>query len=309
MKIFCFFLARPISIAISARSQFAASAKPKSYNWQYRQLHTVMNEKPQIAVVQMCSTSDVDANFEQCRVLARLAKEKNAALLSFPECFEFMGIPGSGDSLALAEPLTGTLFSRYRGLAKEFGLWLSLGGFHESSETPNKIFNTHAIISSDGEIVASYHKLHLFDVDVDGGFKESKSTIRGDSMLVVKNTPGGPSVILFHRMLVMIHVPRFSVGNLGVATCYDLRFPELFTALREAGAQVLLVPSAFMPTTGRAHWEVLLRARAIENQCYVVAAAQYGQHNSKRASYGHALIVDPWGEILQVLCMIIRAAG
>ena len=91
-----------------------------------------------------------------------------------------------------------------------------------------------------------------------------------------------------------------SVGNLGVATCYDLRFPELFTSLREAGAQILLVPSAFMPTTGKAHWEVLLRARAIENQCYVVAAAQYGQHNPKRASYGHALIVDPWGEVLQV---------
>ena len=93
---------------------------------------------------------------------------------------------------------------------------------------------------------------------------------------------------------------RTSVGNIGVATCYDLRFPELFTALRGAGAHVMLVPSAFMPTTGKAHWEVLLRARAIENQCYVVAAAQYGQHNPKRASYGHALIVDPWGDVLQV---------
>jgi predicted amidohydrolase len=106
-----------------------------------------------------------------------------------------MGLPGSGDSLSSAEPLTGNLFTRYRGLAKEFGLWLSLGGFHESSETPNKIYNTHAIISSEGEIVASYHKLHLFDVDVDGGFKESKSTIPGESVLVVKNTPGSPCVI------------------------------------------------------------------------------------------------------------------
>ena len=271
-----------------------------------------MSERPQIAVVQMCSTSDVDANFEQCRAMARQAKERNVALLSLPECFEFMGLPGSGDSLAAAEPLTGNLFTRYRGLAKEFGLWLSLGGFHESSETPNKIYNTHAIVASDGEIVASYHKLHLFDVDVDGGFKESRSTIPGESVLVIKNTPGSHCVMNSHRIFGIICMVLISlimaVGNLGVATCYDLRFPELFTAMKEAGAHVLLVPSAFMPTTGRAHWEVLLRARAIETQCYVVAAAQYGQHNPKRASYGHALIVDPWGEILQVLCMMIRAA-
>ncbi len=163
-----------------------------------------MSERPQIAVVQMCSTSDVDANFEQCRAMAKLAKERNVALLSLPECFEFMGLPGSGDSLASAEPLTGNLFTRYRGLAKEFGLWLSLGGFHESSETPNKIYNTHAIVASDGEIVASYHKLHLFDVDVDGGFKESKSTIPGESVLVIKNTPGSQCVMNSHRMFGMI---------------------------------------------------------------------------------------------------------
>lgn len=237
---------------------------------------------------QMCSTSDVDSNFEQCRELARAAIDQKAALLSLPECFEFMGLPGSGDSIKAAQALDGELFMRYRGLAKEFGIWLSLGGFHESSTTPSKIYNTHAIVSSDGDIVASYQKLHLFDVDVDGGFKESKSTIRGESALIVRNTP---------------------VGNLGVATCYDLRFPELFTSLREAGAQVLLVPSAFMPTTGKAHWEVLLRARAIENQCYVVAAAQYGQHNPKRASYGHALIVDPWGEVLQDLGAVGNGVG
>ena len=156
-----------------------------------RYLHRAMNhDKPKIAVGQMCSTSDLEANFEQCRELARAAKVQGASLLSLPECFVFMGLHGSGDSIALAQPLSGTLFSRYRKLASETGLWLSLGGFHESSETPNKIYNTHVVVSSDGDIVASYHKLHLFDVDVDGGFKESNSTIPGDCSLIVRNTPG-----------------------------------------------------------------------------------------------------------------------
>jgi predicted amidohydrolase len=189
MKIFRNFLPSSIRCTSQLSSQLGFAIS-HSNRWQIKNIHQVMSERPQIAVAQMCSTSDIPANFEQCRAMAKLAKERNAALLSFPECFEFMGLPGSGDSLASAEPLTGDLFSRYRGLAKEFGLWLSLGGFHESSDNPGKIYNTHAIISSDGEIVASYHKLHLFDVDVDGGFKESKSTIPGDSALIVKNTPG-----------------------------------------------------------------------------------------------------------------------
>jgi len=137
-----------------------------------RLLSSAMSDgKPKIAVAQICSTSDFDGNFQQCRAAALAAKEQKAALLSLPECFEFMGLPGSGDAIAAAQPLSGDLFSRYKDLAKETGIWLSLGGFHESSETPSKIYNTHVIVSSDGDIVASYHKLHLFDVDVDGGFK------------------------------------------------------------------------------------------------------------------------------------------
>ena len=138
----------------------------------------------------MCSTTDVEGNFQQCRELAIKAKKEGAALLSLPECFEFMGVPGTGDSLTMAQPLSGPLFSRYMGLAKEVGIWLSLGGFHESTNDPKKIYNTHAIVSSAGQLVASYHKLHLFDVDVDGGFKESRSTYRGEQALVVKDTPG-----------------------------------------------------------------------------------------------------------------------
>jgi predicted amidohydrolase len=167
-------------------------------------------------------------------------------------------------------------------LTAQHNVWLSLGGFHqrapdEKTDPDQRIRNTHCIVNAHGELVATYDKVHLFDVDYDGGFKESNSTRPGDSLLLVRDTP---------------------VGTIGVTTCYDLRFPEVYTALRDAGAQVLLIPSAFMPTTGAAHWEVLLRARAIETQCYVAAAAQCGAHNDKRSSYGHSLLVDPFGAVL-----------
>ena len=174
-------------------------------------------------------------------------------------------------------------------------LWLSLGGFHEvydetskehSSFTPDAqsensdivhYFNTHILVDDHGSIVATYRKIHLFDVDVDGGFRESKYTVPGSQVVLVKDTP---------------------FGNIGLSTCYDMRFPELYTLYGLLGADLILVPSAFMPTTGKAHWEVLLSSRAIETQCYVAAAAQYGQHNEKRGSHGHALIADPWGKVV-----------
>ena len=246
--------------------------------------------KPIIAMGQMCSTSDVEMNLQLCRKLCVEAKAQGACFLSLPECFEFMGTPGTGDSLAMAQPLdsgpvaasshdrAGSLFSRYQKLAKEHKLWLSLGGFHERTPADDpKMYNTHAIVSDQGALVAAYRKLHLFDVDYDGGFRESQSTHNGAEALLVTGTP---------------------VGNVGVTVCYDLRFPELFSALQKAGADVILVPSAFMPTTGAAHWDVLLRARAIETQCYIGAAAQWGAHNPKRSSHGHALLVGPWGTVL-----------
>ncbi|EKX50250.1 hypothetical protein GUITHDRAFT_67076 [Guillardia theta CCMP2712] len=247
-----------------------------------------------IAVGQMRSTSDVEANMAESKRLCQLARLQGASFLSLPECFEFMGTPGTGDALKMAEPLTGEIVSRYRKLARDEGLWLSLGGFHErKTKDDPKIYNTHIVVDDAGQIAATYRKLHLFDVDYDGGFQESRSTHKGEEIVVLKDTP---------------------FGNIGITTCYDLRFPELFVALRDAGAHLILIPSAFMPTTGEAHWEaggslrgeecdrcrqVLLRARAIETQCYVAAAAQFGRHNEKRSSYGHALIVDPWGKVLQ----------
>jgi predicted amidohydrolase len=177
--------------------------------------------------------------------------------------------------------------SKYQALAKEHGVWLSLGGFHEKIDGHGeKIANTHVVISgADGSIVDTYRKIHLFDVNYDGGYKESNSTIRGDRVVVVENTP---------------------IGTVGLSTCYDLRFPRMYEILRDQGASVLLIPSAFMVTTGRAHWEVLLRARAIESQCYVIASAQVGKHNEDitkpgdrlRESYGHSLVVDPFGAVI-----------
>jgi len=144
-----------------------------------------------------------------------------------------------------------------------------------------RVYNTHIVFNAKGELVSKYRKAHLFDVTIPSQgihLKESATTAPGDSGIVV--------------------VSESPVGILGLSICYDLRFPEQYRMLTEKGAQVLLVPSAFTVPTGEAHWHTLLRARAIENQCFVIAAAQCGVHNDKRESYGHSLVVDPWGKVL-----------
>lgn len=205
------------------------------------------------------------------------AKKNGSKLLCFPECFAFMGT-SSSETVRHAEDLDGPIISSFKDIAKKHKIWLSLGGFHEKSVTEGKVFNTHLIVNENGEICAAYRKLHLFKVDIPGGpsLDENVSTDPGKD-IVVCDSP---------------------VGVLGLSTCYDVRFPELYSVLREKGAEILLIPSAFTVPTGKAHWEVLLRARAIENQCYVVASAQCGEHNAKRNSYGHSMIVDPWGDVL-----------
>lgn len=227
-------------------------------------------------------------------------------MLCLPECFAFIGA-SSGEGLKIAEPVTGPLISRYRELAKKHNIWLSLGGFQEASDKPTHVYNAHLVVDSKGELVANYRKIHLFDVEVPGGasFKESNYTIPGDKV-VTCDSP---------------------IGTLGLSVCYDMRFPELYQALAARGAQVMLVPAAFTLKTGLAHWHALLRARAIETQSYVIAAAQHGQHNAGktivlddgkaddgksnsgsgekkaapgplRESYGHAVCIDPWGTVV-----------
>uniref|UniRef100_A0A0D9XZL3 CN hydrolase domain-containing protein n=1 Tax=Leersia perrieri TaxID=77586 RepID=A0A0D9XZL3_9ORYZ len=207
------------------------------------------------------------------------AASAGVKFLCFPEVFSFIGSK-DGESVKIAEPLDGPIMQRYCSLAKESSMWLSLGGFQEKGLDDSHQYNTHVIIDDSGEIRSSYRKIHLFDVDVPGNmvYKESRFTTAGDSIVTV-DTP---------------------FGRLGLTVCYDLRFPELYQCLRfkHQAQVVLLVPSAFTKVTGEAHWEILLRARAIETQCYVIAAAQAGKHNEKRESYGDSIIIDPWGTVI-----------
>ncbi|XP_074385219.1 deaminated glutathione amidase isoform X1 [Zonotrichia albicollis] len=234
-----------------------------------------------VAVAQVTSTADKEHNWQQCSALVRRAAAMGARAVFLPEGFDFIG-DSPQHSLQLAEPLHGDTVRRYRQLARDCDVWLSLGGFHERGQdwdSTGRIYNCHLLLDNSGSLVALYRKLHLFDAALPGqpALSESSFTNPGRELLPPIDTP---------------------VGKVGLAVCYDLRFPELAQALRGAGAQILTFPSAFTVPTGAAHWEVLLRARAIECQCYVVAAAQTGRHNAARASFGHSLVADPWGAVV-----------
>ena len=230
---------------------------------------------PALAVGQMTSGADVDDNVAACARLAAAARARGAALLVLPECFAFMG-RGDGETAQIMEPLAGPLLGRFRQIAVDHGLWIAFGGFPERASATHA-YNAHVVVDDQGAIRAVYRKIHLFDVEIGvSSYQESKSTAAG-SELVVCDSP---------------------VGSLGLSVCYDLRFPELYRSLAGLDAAVLLVPAAFTLVTGKEHWEPLLRARAIENQCYVAAAAQQGRHNDKRDTYGHAMIIDPWGTVV-----------
>eukprot|EP00850_Spirogloea_muscicola_P006037 SM000028S10131 [mRNA] locus=s28:554676:556877:+ [translate_table: standard] len=255
----------PPPLALSAAHCRAAAAPPTEGR---------AGSMVKVAVGQMTASGDPDANFRVCRGLALEAAAADAKLLSLPECFSFIGAR-DGESLARAEALDGSVMQRYQALARETGIWLALGGFQEIGPDSSHLYNSHVILDSEGSIRACYRKIHLFDLDIPGQtrLKESNSTAAGDEVMAVDSP----------------------AGRLGLTICYDLRFPELYQRLRYCeDAEILLVPSAFTKKTGEAHWEVLLRARAIECQCYVVAAAQAGRHNDRRESFGHALIIDPW---------------
>lgn len=238
---------------------------------------TTVNKTVRVAAAQMTSVNDLMTNFATCSRLVQEAALAGAKLICFPENFSFVG-DKEGESVKIAEPLDGPVMERYCSLARDSNIWLSLGGFQERFDDTH-LCNTHVVIDDAGMIRDTYQKMHLFDVDVPGGssYKESSFTVPGTKIVSVDSP----------------------VGRLGLTVCYDLRFPKIYQQLRfEQKAQVLLVPSAFTKVTGEAHWEILLRARAIETQCYVIAAAQAGKHNEKRESYGDTLIIDPWGTVV-----------
>jgi predicted amidohydrolase len=234
------------------------------------------------AVVQLNSGEDVDRNLSAAEAFGREAAAAGAALVVMPENALYMGAEegrgGVAGRYALGETPAGPCGDRMAALSRETGAWVLWGGVPEAREEDARTFNTAALLDECGVVVARYRKIHLFDIDLPGGpvLTESRNTAPGDA-LVVADSP---------------------VGRLGLSVCYDVRFPELYRGLVDGGATVLAVPAAFTATTGRAHWELLLRARAIESQSYVLAAAQWGAHPGGRTTWGHAMIVDPWGVVL-----------
>ncbi|MCB1856653.1 MAG: carbon-nitrogen hydrolase family protein [Gammaproteobacteria bacterium] len=231
------------------------------------------------AAIQMASGPNVSANLLKAEQLVEKAVKKGAGLVVLPENFAFMG-KKERDVCALAEPdQNGPLQTFLSQLAKRLGIWLVGGTIPLEADDNTRVRSVCLVFDDQGKRVARYDKMHLFDVnlvDANERYKESNSIEPGHHVVVVDSP----------------------FGKLGIAICYDLRFPELFRAMLDQGMEVICLPAAFTAITGKAHWETLLRARAIENLSYVIAAAQGGFHISGRETHGHSMVVDPWGTIL-----------
>lgn len=235
-----------------------------------------------VAVVQMVSGRDVSANLEAASRLVGQAAAQGAQLVVLPENFAVCQPDAVQSRAEVAGDPEGPLQAFLSALARENRIWLVGGSIPvrpARDDGDPRVFSTCLVYRPDGEIAARYDKLHLFDVDLNdaqGRYRESERFRFGDSIVTV-DTP---------------------FGRIGLAVCYDLRFPELFRALAERGAEIIVLPSAFTRLTGQAHWEILVRARAIENTCYLLAAGQGGRHDARRETWGHSMVVDPWGVVL-----------
>ncbi len=237
---------------------------------------TRADDRLRIGAVQMNSGADETANVQAAVGAIEEAHSAGARLVVLPETFHYMG--PEAERPRHAQPIPGPLTERLADLARRFSLTLVAGSILERSANPRRCYNTAVVFSPDGALVARYRKVHLFDVDIPGGLRaeESRCYLAGTEEVVVP--VGGV--------------------RLGLAICFDVRFPEFFLGLRERGAEVIVLPSAFTARTGADHWELLVRARALDSQCFVVAANQCGEHARAGASFGHSLIVDPWGGVV-----------
>jgi deaminated glutathione amidase len=236
-------------------------------------------ETLRVAAVQLQSQDDVAQNLAECARLVAFAAKEGAKLVVLPENFAYFGADET--KRTLAEQLSdanGPIQRALSELSRNAGVFLVAGGFPEASEDGKRPFNTALVFAPEGALIGSYRKIHLFDVALQDG------TILAES---AGTTPG--------QALFTFDIGRFRIG---LSICYDLRFPELYRGLVARGANVLLVPAAFTVHTGKDHWHTLLRARAIESQAYVIAAAQWGKHPRGRTTYGHSLVVDPWGSVV-----------
>ena len=236
-----------------------------------------------VAAIQMVSSAVLDENLHQARTLLQAARAQGAELAVLPEYFCLIG-QHDRDKLALKEAFgTGPIQDFLRACARELGLWLVGGTLPLRSPDPQRVLNSCCVYAPDGAPAARYDKIHLFRFEREsGGVRESYDEGRA----ILAGT--GPVACDADGLRV------------GLSVCYDLRFPELYRVLMAPPCDLLCVPSAFTYTTGQAHWELLLRARAVENQCYVLAPAQGGRHENGRRTWGHSMIVDPWGEVLAV---------
>lgn len=236
----------------------------------------------QIALAQMTSRRDVEENLETCRRMCVESAEHGASWILFPENAPFLG--KDSEKFEVAQGLDGPMIAAYQEMARANDLWVTVGGFPEATDDPRQTYNTQVMIDPAGRIDAVYRKMHLFDavVDSETAYRESDHVRAGEEIVTTTVHAGEESFVV------------------GLTTCYDLRFPELYRRLIEAGSTVLTVPSAFTLQTGRDHWHPLLQARAIENQAWVLAPDQFGHHFGKRWSYGHSVAYDPWGR--QIAC-------
>jgi deaminated glutathione amidase len=231
------------------------------------------------AALQMTSGPDVQANLAEARLLLEEAQAADARLAVLPENFAFMGIHDA-DKLAVGEPLgSGPIQDFLAASARRLGLWVIAGTIPIRVAGDPRVAAASLVYNAQGECVARYDKIHLFDVEL----PERAESYRESANMAPGKTPA------------LVDTP---IGRVGLAVCYDVRFPELFRTLSAQGAEVFVLPSAFTAPTGRAHWETLLRARAIENLCHLIAPAQSGFHANGRETYGDSMIIDFWGRIL-----------
>ena len=238
--------------------------------------------KTKIAAVQMTTGVDIEKNIHTAHKLVAEAAEQGAELVVLPEvfaCYDSQKYLAIGKKELTPDGLLRASMAKW---AKEYQLTLVGGTIAVLDEQSQKVYPRTYVYGPNGEELGQYDKIHLFDVDVadgHGSYRESDMFKAGNEVVVV-NTP---------------------VGNIGLTICYDLRFPYLYDRLRKEGADIIVVPAAFTEVTGKAHWHSLLRARAIETQCYIVAANQWGQHSQTRTTFGHSMVIDPWGEVLAEL--------
>ncbi len=240
----------------------------------------IHDKKLIIAAVQMCSTDNVNANLATAAKFIQEAAEQKASMVVLPEMFAIMGASAKDKVIEKERFGDGKIQRFLSEQAKTNKIWIIGGTIPVQCNHQNKVRAACLVFNSDGNCVARYDKIHLFDVTLSEveTYKESDSTEAGDEIIVV-DTP---------------------LGKLGLAVCYDIRFPELFRCLINKGAEIIAIPSAFTTITGKAHWEILTRSRAIENFCYIIGACQGGTHADGKKTYGHSIIVEPWGAVAAI---------